>query len=234
MRAMRAEKFSGHEALKLVDLPKPAVPTRNVLVRMTAAGATPLENTILSGHFLIAKAPLALGSDVLKRNSLRFAAALLAVLASLIVGPNAAAAQHHNQVPGFYGLKVGDLEVTALFDGPGGFDQHGVKGTKATMDEVVKALHEDAHMLDASETGFLVNTGKQLILVDAGSGTWWGGGAFGRLARSLRSAGYTPEQVDLVLVTHLHADHFGGLTAQDGTREFPNDKYYCASAEGGF
>src|SRR5260370_9653379 len=79
MRAMRAEKFSGHEALKLVDLPKPAVPTRNVLVRMTAAGATPLENTILSGHFLIAKAPLALGSDVLKRNSLRFPAALLPV-----------------------------------------------------------------------------------------------------------------------------------------------------------
>src|SRR5260370_12169848 len=155
-------------------------------------------------------------------------------LASLIVGPNAAAAQHHNQVPGFYGLKVGDLEVTALFDGPGVFDQHWLKGTKATMDEVVKALHEDAHMLDASETGFLVNTGKQLILVDAGSGTWWGGGAFGRLARSLRSAGYTPEQVDLVLVTHLHADHVGGLTAQDGTRVFPNAEVYVAKAESDF
>src|SRR6266446_7754672 len=174
---------------------------------------------------------------VLKRTSMRFAAALLAVLASLVVGPSpalAAAAQHHDQVPGFYGLKVGDLEVTALFDGPGVFDQHWLKGTKARLDEVVKALHEDSHMLDASETGFLVNTGKQLILVDAGSGIWFGGGAFGRLTRSLRSAGYTPEEVDLVLVTHLHADHVGGLTTQDGKRVFPNAEVYVAKAESDF
>jgi len=172
-----------------------------------------------------------------KRTSMRLAAALLAVVASLVVGPSAAlaaAAQHHDQVPGFYGLKVGDLEVTALFDGPGVFDQHWLKGTKARMGEVVKALHEDSHMLDGSETAFLVNTGKQLILVDAGSGTWWGGGAFGRLARSLRSAGYTPEEVDLVLVTHLHADHIGGLTTQDGRRVFPNAEVYVAKAENDF
>ena len=75
-------------------------------------------------------------------------------------------------------------------------------------------------MLDVADVGFLVNTGKQLILVDAGAGTWWGGGAFGRLAASLRSAGYTPEEVDIVLVTHLHSDHVGGLTTQDGKRVF--------------
>src|SRR6266851_2669742 len=172
--------------------------------------------------------------DVLKRTSMRFAAALLMALASVMVGPNAAAAQHHNQVPGFYGLKVGDLEVTALFDGPGVFDQHWLKGTRAKMDEVVNALHEDSHMLDGSETAFLVNTGKQLILIDAGSGTWFGAGAFGRLVRSLRSAGYTPEEVDLVLVTHLHADHVGGLTTQDGKRVFPNAEVYVAKAERDF
>src|SRR2546422_3177931 len=43
-----------------------------------------------------------------------------------------------------------------------------LNGTKATMDDVVKALHEDPHMLDVADAGFLVNTGKQLILVDAG------------------------------------------------------------------
>ena len=63
MRAMRAEEFSGYEGLKLVDLPKPAVSDGKVLLRMKAVGVTPLEHTILSGRFPIAKAPLVLGSE---------------------------------------------------------------------------------------------------------------------------------------------------------------------------
>ena len=51
MRAMRAEQFSGYEALKLVELPKPTVTDGKVLVRITAAGVTPLDHTILSGQF---------------------------------------------------------------------------------------------------------------------------------------------------------------------------------------
>jgi hypothetical protein len=98
----------------------------------------------------------------------------------------ATAPQHHDQVPGFYRLKVGDLEVTARFDGAAVGGPDWLNGTKATMDSVVKALHEDPHMLEAADTGFLVNAGKQLILVDAGAGTWYGGGALGRLASSLR------------------------------------------------
>jgi glyoxylase-like metal-dependent hydrolase (beta-lactamase superfamily II) len=175
--------------------------------------------------------------NVFKRNLTRFAAVLLAALANFVAGPNAAPAdapQHHDQVPGFYRQKVGDLEVTALYDGTGVLDLHWLNGTKATMDGVAKALQEDPHMLDVVDSGFLVNTGKQLILVDAGAGTWWGGGALGRLAGSLRSAGYTPEEVDLVLITHLHSDHVGGLTTHDGNRVFPNAEVYVAKAESDF
>ena len=60
---MRAEEFSGYQGLKLVDLPKPAVSDGKVLLRMTAVGVTPLEHTILSGQFPLAKAPLVLGSE---------------------------------------------------------------------------------------------------------------------------------------------------------------------------
>ncbi len=192
---------------------------------MTHSNGTAIENTVVRSR------------TVLTRHSMRFAAALLAALASLVVGPNAAhasAPQHHKQVPGFYRLKIGDLEVTALFDGAAVGDSHWLNGTQPTMDGVVKALHEDPHMLEAAETGFLVNTGKQLILVDAGAGTWYGGGALGRLGGSLRSAGYTPDEVDIVLVTHLHSDHVGGLTTHDGKRVFPNAKVYVAKAESDF
>jgi glyoxylase-like metal-dependent hydrolase (beta-lactamase superfamily II) len=181
--------------------------------------------------------PVVKNGNVFRRNSMRFAAALLAALAGFVAGPNAdlaAAPQHHDPVPGFYRMKVGDLEVTALFDGTGVFDPHWLNGTKTTMDGVVKALQEDPHMLDVTDVAFLVNTGKQRILVDAGAGTWWGGGAFGHLAGSLRSAGYTPEEVDIVLVTHLHSDHVGGLTTQDGKRVFPNADVYVAKAESDF
>jgi glyoxylase-like metal-dependent hydrolase (beta-lactamase superfamily II) len=172
-----------------------------------------------------------------KRNSMGLAGVVLVALASLVAGLTpalAAAPQHHDQQPGFYRLKVGDLEVTALFDGTGVFDPHWLNGTKATMAGVVKGLHEDPHMLDVVDSGFLVNTGNQLILVDAGAGTWWGGEALGRLAGSLRSAGYTPEEVDLVLVTHLHSDHVGGLTTQDGKRVFPNADVFVSKAESDF
>src|SRR5580698_9877330 len=63
MRAMRAEQFSGYEALKLVELPKPTVTDGRVLVRITAAGVTPLDYTILSGKFHIPEVPLVLGNE---------------------------------------------------------------------------------------------------------------------------------------------------------------------------
>src|SRR6202040_2280466 len=80
--------------------------------------------------------PVVRSRNVLKRNSMRFAAALLAALAGLFAVPNAAldaAPQHHDQVPGFYRVKVGELEVTALYDGTGVFDPHWLNGRKGRL-----------------------------------------------------------------------------------------------------
>jgi len=63
MRAMRARGFKGYGDLELVNLPKPEVSNGKVLVRMTAAGVTPLDHTILSGQYPKAKAPLVLGNE---------------------------------------------------------------------------------------------------------------------------------------------------------------------------
>ncbi len=174
---------------------------------------------------------------IMKSMSTRIVIATAAFLGISLAGPMSArgdAPQHHDQVPGFYRLKVGDLEVTSLYDGDGKFDPHWLNGKERIMTAVSNTAQKEPHFLDASEVVFLVNTGKQLILVDSGSGQWFGGGAFGRLETSLRSAGYTPEQVDLVLITHLHSDHIGGLTTRDGKRVFPNAEVYVAKAENDF
>jgi NADPH2:quinone reductase len=63
MRAMRAEGFRGYGDLKPADIPKPGVSEGRVLVKISAAGVTPLEHTILSGGYPRAKAPLVLGSE---------------------------------------------------------------------------------------------------------------------------------------------------------------------------
>jgi hypothetical protein len=54
------------------------------------------------------------------------------------------------------------------------------------------------------------------------------------LEGSLRNAGHTPEEINVVLVTHLHSDHVGGLTTQDGERVFPNADVYVAKADSDF
>ena len=173
----------------------------------------------------------------MKSMSTRLVIAAAAFLGTSLAVPMSAwgdAPQRHDQVPGFYRFNVGDLEVTSLFDGAGKFELPWLNGKDSIMIAVSNTTKKEPHFLDGFEAAFLVNTGKQLILVDAGSGQWFGGGAFGRLEKSLRSAGYTPEQVDLELVTHLHSDHIGGLTTREGKRVFPNAEVYVAKAENDF
>jgi len=63
MKAMRAESFTGYGDLKLVEVPRPPLADGRVLVRVTAAGVTPLDHTILSGGYPRATAPLVLGNE---------------------------------------------------------------------------------------------------------------------------------------------------------------------------
>jgi glyoxylase-like metal-dependent hydrolase (beta-lactamase superfamily II) len=173
----------------------------------------------------------------MKRKSKQVAVIFAGFLSISTIGSISALAgapQHRDQVPGFYRLKVGDLEVTSLYDGGAQFDTNWLSGTKVDMADIGSTLQKRPHFLDVADWGFLVNTGKRLILVDAGAGGWWGGGAFGRVEANLQSAGYAPEQVDLVLITHMHSDHIGGLTTRDGKRVFPNAEVYVAKAENDF
>ena len=63
MRAMQAESFTGYGGLKLAEVPGPTLAPGRVLVRITAAGVSPLDHTILSGGYPRATAPLILGNE---------------------------------------------------------------------------------------------------------------------------------------------------------------------------
>jgi glyoxylase-like metal-dependent hydrolase (beta-lactamase superfamily II) len=145
----------------------------------------------------------------------------------------AAAPLAKTSAPGYYRMMLGDFEVTALSDGT--VDLHVVQLlTNTTAARLGRALAR-AYLKDPVETsvnGYLINTGSKLVLVDAGSGSLFGP-TLGKLVANLKAAGYEPEQVDEICVTHMHADHVGGLVS-DGRIVFPNAIVRADQRESGY
>jgi len=147
--------------------------------------------------------------------------ALASAGALIAFAVHAAAPQLKTQAPGWYRMVLGDFEITVLSDGtlPLPVDQ---LLTNTTPSQMKKALARafQTPPVETSVNAFLVNTGSKLVLVDAGTGPLFGP-TLGKLVDNLKAAGYQPEQVDEIVITHLHADHVGGLMAGD-QRAFPN------------
>ncbi len=123
--------------------------------------------------------------------------------------------------PGFFRMMLGDFEVTALSDGTVALPVDKIL-TNTTPGKVDQALAKSflKAPLETSVNGYLINTGSKLVLVDTGAAGLFGP-TLGNLVANLKAAGYQPEQVDAVVITHMHADHVGGLMAGDKLT-FPN------------
>lgn len=172
-------------------------------------------------------------SSALRRCTGRIAVAAMFLASATVL---AAAPQQRSQAPGFYRMMLGDFKITALLDGTHAFPVRDVLSRPApsprTTDQVAlseaspgeaDALLAAAHLaapVEGSINAFVINTGSRLVLIDSGAGALYGAEG-GHLLANLRAAGYRPEQVDDVLLTHLHADHVGGIVAQGGAA-FPN------------
>jgi len=163
----------------------------------------------------------------------------VAVLAGLVLlsvsatATFAAAPMTKTANPGFFSFMVGDFEVTALSDGTADLPVDKLL-SNTTLDKVNSALSK-AHLkspLESSFNGYLVNTGAKLVLIDTGAGALFGP-TLGYLVGNLKAAGYTPEQVDEIYITHMHPDHVGGLV-KDGQKVFPNAIIRADKAESDF
>ena len=144
-----------------------------------------------------------------------------------------AAFSAHAQQPGYYRLQVGDIQVTALSDGTVPLDLSKLlSNTQPGEVEKLLSLNFMPTTVESSVNAYLVKTGDKLILVDAGTAGNFGP-TLGQLTKSLAQAGYTPDQIDAVLITHAHVDHVGGL--MDGDKMvFPNATVYISKPEAEF
>jgi glyoxylase-like metal-dependent hydrolase (beta-lactamase superfamily II) len=133
----------------------------------------------------------------------------------------------------FHRFKVGDFEITALSDGAIGVP---VALTTRLDPARHRALLADQMKPDPVPTSvnvFLVNTGSQLALIDAGAAASMGPG-LGQLQANLAAAGIKPEDIDLIALTHVHPDHSNGLIRADGKAAFPNAELVVGQADAAF
>jgi glyoxylase-like metal-dependent hydrolase (beta-lactamase superfamily II) len=137
------------------------------------------------------------------------------------------------QAPGWYRMMLGSFEITALSDGTVKLpvDKILSNTTPARVNQMLARQYLQAP-LETSVNGYLVNTGSKLVLIDTGAATLFGP-TLGKLLANLKASGYTPEQVDEVYITHMHADHVGGLMAGD-KMAFPNATVRADTREGAY
>jgi len=145
---------------------------------------------------------------------------------------SAAAPLVKTQAPGFYRVMLGDFEVTALSDGTVDLDVAKLLAEPPARTSAALAKAFVASPLETSVNAYLINTGAKLVLIDAGAGTLFGP-TLGRLMANLRAAGYQPEQVDDIFLTHMHPDHVGGLSS-NGVPAFPNATIHADKRDSDF
>lgn len=120
---------------------------------------------------------------------------------------------------GFVTVSLGDIEVTALYDGHAVMPRERMRlpGNRVVVEADVPGVGDP---LVLSVNAFMVRRGADHLLIDTGSGDAWRD-TTGRLYASLAAAGISRGSIGAVALTHTHVDHLSGLVMPDGAVAFP-------------
>jgi glyoxylase-like metal-dependent hydrolase (beta-lactamase superfamily II) len=135
---------------------------------------------------------------------------------------------------GFYRFKIGDFQATVISDGYGPITVSilAVNASEAELAPVLKANFMQP-VIQITTSMLVVDTGRERILCDNGFGEKLGPsfGSFPALEANLRRAAIAPESIDLVVTSHGHLDHIGGLVTKSGALAFPKAQFVFVDTE---
>ncbi len=161
---------------------------------------------------------------------------LVMPLASITVSTTKTIDMQKTQAPGYFRYMLGNYEITSIYDGFTIGDSSVYYGQDPKITEKVwkdnfsnTFLQDGKLQIMVDSNTFLVNTGKELILIDAGSGDTLGP-TMGQTVKNIILSGYKPENINKILITHAHPDHVNGLTV-DGKMIYPNATVYLNKAD---
>jgi glyoxylase-like metal-dependent hydrolase (beta-lactamase superfamily II) len=139
------------------------------------------------------------------------------------------------QAPSFFRYRVGALQVTAVHDGMAyrSLDGFVPNAPPGAVQQALADAFLTTDRFPITFTTLVINTGRKLVLIDTGNGDL-GAPTAGTWMANFRAAGFTPDQVDTVVVSHFHADHVNGFRLKDGTAVFPNAEIMVPEAEWAF
>ncbi|MDP5217619.1 MBL fold metallo-hydrolase [Ruegeria sp. 2205SS24-7] len=159
----------------------------------------------------------------------RAAIASAAALPAAAIATPSLAASHGGKAatPVARTFKLGDMTVTTLLDGSVMRDDaQEIFGGGASDEDFKRVSEENFIPADSAQFFFtptLVDAGGELVLFDTGLGQ-------GGIVTALDAVGVSPDAIDVVVLTHMHPDHIGGMMTE-GAPTFANARYVTASNE---